>query len=153
MEPQRFYEHHKMTLGKDGQKIHYSYDTFSRIHAICRERDAGRIYYAEDPQGRIHVAIFVIWDVHSAYYLISSIDPSQRNSGAATLLVHHAMTELAGKTKRFDFEGSMIPGVENSFRKFGAIQKPILRIWKDNRSPIAKAFVQAKIYLARRTNE
>jgi hypothetical protein len=151
LEPRVFYDHHVMTLAKQGARIQYSYDTFARIHSACRERRNGRIFHAVDPQGVIHAAIFVVWDAHSAYYLISSIDPAHRNSGAATLLLLHAMTELAAKTRRFDFEGSMIPGVENSFRRFGATQKPILRVTKDNRSSFSRALSQAKRLLARLT--
>ena len=42
----------------------------------------------------------------------------------------------AGVTKHFDFEGSMIEGVERSYRAFGAIQTPYFSITKTN----SKAF-------------
>lgn len=149
LEPRRFYDHHAMTLGREGDKIRYSFEEFERIHSACVSRGSGRTFYAEDASGVIHSAIFVIWDAHSAYYLISSIDPEQRNSGATTLLIHHAMTELRGRTRRFDFEGSMIPGVENSFRKFGAIQKPILQVSRDRRPASEIVLLKAKSAAAR----
>src|SRR6185436_10488271 len=145
----RFYEHHQMTLAKQGDKISYSYTIFHKIFSACDERKSGRIFYSEDARGDIHSAIFVIWDIHSAYYLISSIDPDHRNSGSTTLLIAHAMREISTKTKRFDFEGSMNPGVENSFRKFGAVQKPILHVWKDRRSAADKILFRMKSYLVK----
>jgi len=33
--------------------------------------------------------------------------------------------------KKFDFEGSMLPNIEKNFRKYGGVQKPYFRIWKD----------------------
>ena len=58
--------------------------------------------------------------------MISTIDPDYRNSGASSLLIYEIINFLRDKVRKFDFEGSMIESVENSFRKFGAIQKAYL---------------------------
>ncbi len=134
-----FYAHHVMTLSKQGESISYRYDLFKRIHDSALENSAGKIWYAIDGQENIQAAIFVVFDTKSAYYLISTIDPDYRNSGAATLLVRDAIAYVSPYTKRFDFEGSMIRGVEHSFRKFGAVQTPYFSITKDNRSLLVKA--------------
>ena len=120
-----FYENHKMTLQKQGEVISYSYEIFET-------NNAGRVIYCKDSEGNIHAALLVIWDNESAFDLISTIDPSYRNSGAATLLVYEMIKLLSGKVDKFDFEGSMIEGVEESFRKFGTIQKSYFRIYKRN---------------------
>ena len=127
-----FYDNHQMTLAAQGEQISYSFDFFERIYKTTHERGAGKTWWATDAAGNIHAAIFIIFDARSAYYLISTIDPRFRNSGAATLLVKKALEYVAPRTKRFDFEGSMIQGVEQSFRKFGAVQKPYFVISKDN---------------------
>ena len=64
--------------------------------------------------------------------MISTIDPDYRDSGASSLLIYEMMKFLSDKVERFDFEGSMIEGVENSFRKFGANQKAYFKIFKRN---------------------
>jgi len=128
--PEDLYANHEFTLGKQNDTVSYSYELFSRIYDASRERTAGKTWYAVDGQGNIHAAIFVVYDCKSAYYLISSIDPDYRNSGAATLLVMRAIEFVSKYTKKFDFEGSMIKGVEGSFRKFGAVQKPYFQIRK-----------------------
>jgi len=125
-----FYSHHKMTLGKQRASISYSYDLFERIYNATYENHAGKIWYAIDAERNIHAAIFVVFDCESAYYLISSIDPDYRNSGAASLLLRDAIAYVSQYTNRFDFEGSMIKGVEHSFRKFGATQTPYFNISK-----------------------
>ncbi|WP_343823783.1 hypothetical protein [Clostridium subterminale] len=38
---------------------------------------------------------------------------------------------MANYTKKFDFEGSMIENVKNSFRRFGAVQVPYFCIYKE----------------------
>jgi hypothetical protein len=138
-----------MTLGKLGQKVFYSGDYLARIFQACKAHDAGKTFYAVDSAQHIHAAILVIYDSLSAYYLVSSIDPDFRGSGAATLLIRQALTFLSPKTKKFDFEGSMIPGVEHSFRKFGAIQTPYFRIKKDNRGHFERLWESAKATVAR----
>ena len=128
--PREFYGHHAMTLRKQGDAINYSFDLFERIHRATAERNAGTTWFAVDPEGRIHSAIFVVFDAQSAYYLLSTIDPEHRSSDSATLLVRDAIAYVSRFTKRFDFEGSMIRGVEGSFRKFGAVQKPYFHLFK-----------------------
>jgi len=127
-----FYANHVYTLRKQGGQISYSFDHFKRIYDAAHREKCGKSWYAIDSKKNIHAVIFVVFDNKSAYYLISTIDPDFRNSGAATLLLRDAITYVSQHTNRFDFEGSMIPGVENSFRKFGAIQTPYFSITKAN---------------------
>ena len=134
MPPREFYGHHAASLRKQGDTIFYSYEFFERIHRATAERGAGKTWFAVDPEGHVHSAIFVIYDARSAYYLISTIDPGYRSSDSATLLVMRALEHVATVTDRFDFEGSMIQGVEASFRKFGAVQTPYFHIHR-NRLP------------------
>jgi len=130
-----FYANHSMTLRKQGDSISYSYELFKKIYDATYGNHAGKVWYAIDDQQNIHAAVFIIFDSKSAYYLISSIDPEYRKSGAVALLLREAIAYVSQHTKRFDFEGSMIRGVESSFRKFGAIQTPYFRISKV-RSPL-----------------
>jgi GNAT superfamily N-acetyltransferase len=139
MPPRDFYDHHAMTLRKQGDAIFYSEELFERIHRATAERGAGKTWFALDSEGHIHSAIFVIFDPKSAYYLISTIDPDYRNSGSASLLVKRAIEHVAPFTKAFDFEGSMVPGVESSFRKFGAVQKPYFHISRNSLPLLVRA--------------
>jgi hypothetical protein len=123
-----FFDHHSMTLRKGGDKIAYDYPLLERIFQATHDHDCGKVFTAVDSENRIHAAIFVIWDPVQAYYLISSIDPDHRASGAATYLIQKAITHVQPRTTMFDFEGSMIEGVENSFRQFGTAQVPYFHI-------------------------
>jgi hypothetical protein len=125
-----FYENHRLTLKKQNTTINYSFDTFNRIYDAVYSQGCGKTIYAEDDNKRIHAALFVVWSEESAYDLISTIDPDFRTIGAATLLIQEIIKYVAPKTKCFDFEGSMIEPVEQSFRQFGTVQKPYFAISK-----------------------
>jgi GNAT superfamily N-acetyltransferase len=121
----KFYDNHKTTLKKQGQKISYGYELFKRIYESSYQLGLGRTLGAYDSAGNLHAALFIVFDDMSAYDLISTIDPDFRSSGAASLLVKEAIQYAAERgLNRFDFEGSMIEPVERSFRQFGARQVP-----------------------------
>ena len=105
---------------------------------MCYQKNCGKTIYASDQSGNIHSALFIIWNNYSAYNLISTIDPDYRNSGSTSLLIWEMIKYISDKTERFDFEGSMIEGVERSFRQFGAKQIPYFLIYKDKRNVLQK---------------
>jgi len=127
---EEFYENHKYTLNKQGSAISYSFDLFKKIYESGYRNSSAKTIYAVDNNNNIHGALFIIWDCNSAYDLISTIDPDFRNSGAASLLIKESIEFVSSRTGKFDFEGSMIENVEQSFRQFGAIQKPYFNISK-----------------------
>ena len=99
-----------------------------------RRRGAGDIWGAYDAAGRLHAAALVVWQSASAYYLAGGGDPACRSSGAHSLVLWKAIQTAACHTDCFDFEGSMLPGVERFFREFGAKQVPYFAIKKGNLS-------------------
>ena len=96
------------------------------------EQQSGKILYAVDETNSIHAALFTIWNKYSSFNIISPIDPEHRNSGSSSLLIKAMINHLKDKTDRFDFEGSMDPQISESFRRFGASQKPYFVISKTN---------------------
>jgi hypothetical protein len=64
--------------------------------------------------------VFCIFDQHSCYYLLGGIDKSTGISGVNNLLVQKSIEKAQQLgCKIFDFEGSMLKGVEKFFRSFG----------------------------------
>jgi len=125
---EEFYQNHQMTLASQGENISYSECLFNRLYRAAYERNCGVTIGAYDLNENMHAALFIVWDEESAYDLISTIDPQFRTFGAASLLVKEAIAHVATQTKKFDFEGSMIEGVERSFRQFGAKQLPYFQV-------------------------
>jgi lipid II:glycine glycyltransferase (peptidoglycan interpeptide bridge formation enzyme) len=122
----------KMTFNRQHLPIAYSYEYLQKIDTMCKKHQQRKILFALDDDGRTHTGIYLIWDARSVYFIISGSNPQLRNSGAHNLIVWHAIKFAHKKGLDFDFEGSMIHGVERFIRGFGAIQKPYFEITKIN---------------------
>lgn len=127
---QDFLALNSLVYERQGLPVPYSVDLVERIDQACASRSARTILIAEDEQGRHHAGVYVVWDEHSAYYIMGGGDPELRKSGATSLCMWEAIKFCAGVTERFDFEGSMMEPVERFFRAFGATQKPYFSLTK-----------------------
>lgn len=133
MTPEELYDLQCLQLTANKKKNVLSRQLVTHLITASRQRGQSLIARAKDTDGNTHAAIFVVWDENSAYELISAIHPDYRASGASTLVVWEAMKKLSKTTKMWDFEGSMIEKVENSFRKFGAEQVQYFQLTKTNK--------------------
>lgn len=138
-----FYNLVEEYLDKNGEKVFYSREIFESLYNACKKREQCTIIAVKNEYKQYHAMLFVVWDKHNAYALISAIDPDYRSSGASTLMFWEAIKYLSDKCNVFDFEGSMIEGVENSFRQFGTKQVPYFNIRKSN-SSIARFILSLK---------
>lgn len=112
---------------------------------ISRQRNQGDLWGGYDKAGRLHAAVFVVWQTHSAYYIAGGGDPAHRESGAHCLVLWEAIQYVSQYTSIFDFEGSMLPGVERFFREFGGKQMPFFTITKGYLSLIDKIRIKLRI--------
>jgi hypothetical protein len=112
-------------------RIPYDENVLQRLLTACRLNKKILLLVAKENE-KVAASIFVALDHNSAYYIIGGKDPAFGSSGAMSALFFHAFGLLREKVKQFNFEGSMIPGVEKFFRSFGAIQKPYFEISKIN---------------------
>jgi Acetyltransferase (GNAT) domain len=123
-----------------------------RIEGAAADRGARAMLFACDESDRIHAVAYLVWDRHTAYYLMGGGDPQLRTSGASSLLMWEAIRRARGVTGVFDFEGSMLQPVERFFRAFGGRQAPYLHV--SRASPLAGAVLavrgNAQRLLARR---
>lgn len=119
-------------------------DILIQLITTCRKRNQGDLWGAYDNKGQLHAVAFIVWQENCAYYLAGGGDPTLRNSGAHSLLLWECIRYVSQYTSKFDFEGSMIPGVERFFREFGAIQIPFFTITKGKLSLLHKAWLKVK---------
>lgn len=110
------------TFSRQERKVSYSERFLQTICDTALSRNQGACFAAVDTQGRSHSAGLVVWDAQRAYYLVSGANPALRMSGSGSLLAWHIVRFVAQRTRLFDFEGSMLEGVERFFRQFGARQ-------------------------------
>lgn len=123
-------------LSFERQGLGQSFDLqfLQNLCAGLSQHSCGKMFFALDPQNNaVHSAALLVWDEHTAYYLMSGDDPALRSSGAGVLLkweaIRYAKNVLGVSV--FDFEGSMIPGIEQGRRDFGAQQRPYFRVRKE----------------------
>ncbi len=128
LSPEKFYEYKTLSLSSKGEKNECPEDLFLSCYNSALSEGKGIIVAIKDQSGDCHAGAFVVWDENSAYYLIPFTNPLFRSSGASSLLVWEILKFLSGKTKSFDFEGSMIESVENAYRRFGSVQTPYFQI-------------------------
>lgn len=146
LKAESFYLLHKRNLEKQGKEIHYSFELFKRLYDGAYGNDSGRIVYAKNENGDPVSALFNVWDKQWGYDLITALDPDTRSSGVPDLLVFSMLEYLSDKVQGYDFEGSMIPGVEESYRHFGAHQTPYFSIWKIySNNPVIKYLINGKM--------
>jgi hypothetical protein len=128
----QFLEIHAKTYERQGKKTHQP-ETLCRLIETAHSRNQGNIWGAFDKAGQLHAAVFAVWQENCAYYIAGGSSLEGRKSGAQLLILSEAISEVSKFSIAFDFEGSMMPGVERVFRSFGAIQTPYFTITKGSR--------------------
>lgn len=133
----------------DRQNIRIKEDTrvLKELISVCRKREQGDLWGGYDAQGHLHAVAFVVWQDHSAYYLAGGGNPAYRESGAQSLVLWECIRFVSQFTALFDFEGSMLPGVERFFREFGAVQTPFFTISRGKLSLLDKACVKLRKWI------
>jgi hypothetical protein len=135
---QQFYRLHKHTIESKGKKYPYSEQFFTKLINISLEHKAGTLLAAENADKKISAMLFAGYDAQRMYLLLTATNPEAMHNGAVSLLIWKAM--LHGKKlglELFDFEGSMDPGVEAFFRRFGG-DKTMRYTYSANRSLLWK---------------
>ncbi|MEN0003017.1 MAG: GNAT family N-acetyltransferase [Bacteroidota bacterium] len=129
--PKAFFELNQKSFARQDLAIPYSYELFERHDQALAKHQARILFFALDANDQIHSAAHLIWDKQASYYHLSGDDPALRKSGGGILLIWEAIKytkEVLG-LPYFDFEGSMLPQVEQIRRQFGAKQQPYFSIW------------------------
>ncbi|MBR4791752.1 MAG: GNAT family N-acetyltransferase [Treponema sp.] len=101
-----------------------------RIVETCDSNGNGFYSEAVDKEGNIHSCAYFVYDDQVCYYLLGATDSAFRSSGAQSLVIWDGIQFAATHSKIFDFEGSMVEGIENFFRQFGGKCIPYYRIRK-----------------------
>src|SRR5439155_2238563 len=110
------------TFDRQQKKAPYTRDLIRRLYSAAEANGAAQCFAAKDAVDRVHAACLLVWDNKKSYYLAAGADSNLRNSGAQSFLIWHSIQFCAGRTKVFDFEGSVLENIERAFRGFGAKQ-------------------------------
>ncbi|MDR2681336.1 MAG: GNAT family N-acetyltransferase, partial [Tannerella sp.] len=146
-----FFRIQSLTFQRQNKRNTQSPAILRRLIETARKRGQGDIFGGYDREGNLHAVAFVVWQRSSAYYIAGGGDPALRSSGAHSLVMWEAIKYVSQHTDRFDFEGSMIVGVERFFREFGAVQMPYFTISRGKQTLFDKVRIKLKQIKKQRT--
>lgn len=141
-----FFDVYVATFERQKMQVPHTLPFLKRLDKACAQRECRQMLFASDAQGNIHAAVYIVWDSHSAYYLIGGGDPELRTSGAHSLLMWEAIRHVSGFVKEFNFAGSMNQAIERFFRGFGAQQVPVIEVFKENNKYKIFSFLSGHIH-------
>lgn len=139
-----FLKVHTQTFERQNMSVPGDLHILENLITACRQREQGDLWGAYDNEGRLHAGSFTVWQESSAWYLAGGGNPELRDSGAHSLLLWESIRQASAVSRQFDFEGSMLPGVERFFREFGATQMPYFTITRGNLSLLYRAWLKLR---------
>lgn len=108
----------------------YTFYDIQRLDDILNAKSRRNIYLAYDEEKNLHAGVYLIWDEHCAYSILSGSDPEFRHMGGQYLLQWQSMIDCLGRTNQYDLCGSVLEPVEESLRSFGGTLIPHYKIFK-----------------------
>lgn len=128
--PEEFADFHIAYWKSRGSKDLVPRDLIIRLINTATQRNQGLLLGLRTRDGILQGARFVAYDSNCGYALLSALNPDGHDNGCSPLLFWEIIQRLAARTKSFDFEGSMDENIEQSYRLYGAVQTPYMKIWK-----------------------
>lgn len=125
-----FYDINSKSFERQNMAIPYSRELIQRIDQALQLQMSRKILVAKDDDGTVHAGLYMVWDDMRAYNLMIGAHEAHRSSGAVPLLMWKAINLASKHVDAFDFEGGMMPNIEQFFRAFGGKQESYLQIRK-----------------------
>jgi hypothetical protein len=117
------------TFTRQDMKVSFKSAAFSYNDSL-KTKNLCKSFLAKDKNGNIIAMVYIVWDNKRSYYLLGGYDPGKSHHGASAIAIWEAIkfTKAELGLKEFDFEGSMVPQIEQFFRKFGGRQVPYFTV-------------------------
>jgi hypothetical protein len=88
---------------------------------VSAAKKMSKIIIAKDDQGICRAAILFFYFKKIIYYFIALLQPEHKHAALLPYMIHNEIMRHRGEYEVFDFQGSVIPGVEAFIRNFGAV--------------------------------
>lgn len=112
-----------------GQRPPISEEWFAGVDQALTQHQARAAFLCSDLAGRPLAGAYITWDEYSSYLMITGFDSQKKIRGATALAIWESIQFIAARGGLiYDFEGSMLPGVERFFREFGGSLYPYHRL-------------------------
>lgn len=120
-----------LSLGRKNRKQTYKIQVFNKLHRALEKRGQMACFIARDKvSGEPHAGLYLAFDARQAAVLLTGTNPEFKASCAIYGLFEAAIRYCGEKGLSLDFEGSMQPEIEHTFRAFGARQVPYFQVFK-----------------------
>ncbi len=133
------------TFLRQGSKAPFKKEKLNRFTERLKEQGSFVSFGAYDEDDNCISVLGMVYEDKSSYLLLNGIDIEKEIRGANAYIVAHSIRYFHNRCDYYDFEGSMLLGVEEFYRKFGGELVPYMRIWNDNFFNYAKT-KDKKIY-------
>ncbi len=115
------------TFGRQREIVPFQKSLLHRMDEVLANHNARDIHVVKADK-TIDAFVYVAYDRDVAYMMMTG-RRSQSSSGITAMLVWQAIQEAKYRgCKTFDFQGSMMEGIEQFFRSFGGVMTPYHRI-------------------------
>jgi hypothetical protein len=102
-----------------------------KLCSLLIETGAGKILMTADGTGAVLAAGLFGRYREKTLYLAGAFDPAAADLHPMEFLMWNAISQACENSRIFDFEGSMMEGIERFFRKFGAVPVPYYNIYRN----------------------
>jgi hypothetical protein len=123
LDPDGFIDFYRKNVQSVGLTENVDLEIARRLTRRCLEQHSGKFLVAKDGDGTNKAAIFIVWDRHSCYYLMSTRAP-ESSYGAIPALLWTAIKFAVASGRIFDFDGAISEGSVKLFLGFGSMTAP-----------------------------
>ncbi len=109
----------KESVEKQGLKFLYKREVLKVLEKKLSEINQSKIFIARDENGNATSGLFLVWDKRKAYMLGLGTSQKYGNNNSTKLLIWESIKYVSQFVDKYDFEGSMLAGVERLYRSFG----------------------------------
>lgn len=127
------------TFLRQGSKAPFNKSRFETFITELANKNKFVSFGAYDRNNNLLSVAGLVYDNKASYLLLNGIDIDKQVRGANALMIFETIKYFQGKVQWYDFEGSMLKGVEQFYRRFGGELTPYYRIWNDNFFNYAKS--------------
>ncbi len=111
-----------LTYSRQNRKNPVNNDLTASIISKAIDAQHGKLLFARDDDGKAHAACFLLYDKNVCYHLLSGQNTIYGNDGAMPFLLYNEILFASKNSRIFDFEGSMVEGIEQVYRRYGGKQ-------------------------------
>lgn len=142
-----FFDIVESTFKRKDIEMVYDKEIFRELDISLKADNRRKIYYAKHEDGTLCAAMYLVADESTIYYLAGGIKEEYKRYNPISILHWESLKYAVSVSKIFDFEGSMLPSVEQFIRRFGTEQNAYHSIQKIYSKKIKiknhiKAFIQ-----------